>query len=242
MSYHILLVDDDKTFRDEFRDALDDYEVIEASSGQEAIDILKKPNDLDLVILDVMMPGMKGTEVLKGMKRIAPNLAIIIITGFSSTHVAVEALKGHADDYIEKPIDIIKTKTIIANILKSKDDGDGIDSMNIKGKVGRTKLFAERNFHKKVTLDDAAKTVGLSPKYLSRIFKEETGVGFSEFRIEIKVQKAKEMLKNTGYNVNQISDRLGYENAESFIRVFRKSAGCTPSEYRKKKTIPNQLR
>ena len=60
--------------------------------------LLRKPNEIDLVLLDVMMPGLSGTEVLREMKKLSPNLAIIILTGYSSKDVAIEALKGHADD------------------------------------------------------------------------------------------------------------------------------------------------
>ena len=61
----ILLVDDDSELREEIRDFLEDYGVTEVSSGDEALQILKKPNEIDLIILDVMMPGKNGLEVLK---------------------------------------------------------------------------------------------------------------------------------------------------------------------------------
>jgi len=232
MPYNILLVDDDRAFREEFREALEDYAFIEASTGQEALEILKKPNEIDLVILDVMMPGMKGTEVLKDMKRIAPDLGIIILTGYSSKDIAVDALKGHADDYMEKPVRINTAKEVIEKILCSKE-GNG-EAYDTHGNVERVKRFIERNFHKKVSLVDAAMAVSLSPKYLSRIFRQEAGVGFSDFKSQVKIENAKKWLTTTGYNVNQISDKLGYENVESFIRTFKKYAGATPSEYRKK--------
>ena len=57
------------------------------------------------MILDVNMPGSKGTEVLKDIKALYPDLGIIILTGHSSEDVAIEALKGHADEYLEKPLD-----------------------------------------------------------------------------------------------------------------------------------------
>lgn len=233
MPYNILVVDDSSAFREEFKDNFHDYHVIEASNGAQAIEILKKPNEIDLVVLDVMMPGMRGTDVLKEMKQIAPDLAIVIITGFTTASVAIDALKGHADDYLEKPVNIEKAREIIGAILKKREDGLGINSYDIKGKIDRVKRFAERNFEKMVSLDEAATTVGVSPKYLSRIFKEEAGVGFSNYRVQVKIEKAKDWLSKTGYNINQISDKLGYENTESFIRAFKKIAGCTPSEYRK---------
>ena len=232
MPYSILIVDDDREFREELREALDDFEVIEAASSEAALEILKRANEIDAVILDVMMPGMRGTDALCEMKRIAPDIGIIISTGYSSKDVAVDALKGHADDYIEKPVSIPRLKEILGRVVRSREPAP--DSLDIKGKVERVKQFAERNFNRKVTLEDAAAQVSLSPKYLSRVFKQETGMGFAEYRADVKIGKAKEMLKTTGYNVNQIAERLAYENAESFIRAFRKSSDCTPSEYRKR--------
>jgi YesN/AraC family two-component response regulator len=233
----ILLVDDDEDFRREFRYSLDEYEVIEASSGLEALQLLKKPNEIDLVILDVMMPGLSGTEVLKEIKNLAPELGIIILTGFSSKEVAVEALKGHADDYIEKPLDIEKTKEIIEHILAKKRGESYLNSNDIKSKIERVKHFVQRNFHKKVSLKDAAVAVCLSPKYLSRVFKQNTGMGFSRYKLAIKVKKAKEFLKKTGWNIEQISDRLGYQNIESFIRIFKKFTVQSPTEFRKKNKV-----
>jgi len=241
MPYNILLVDDDKEFREEFRDYLEDYQVIEASSGEEALEILNKPNVIDLVILDVMMPGLHGTEVLKEMKKIDPNLGIIILTGYSSEDVAIEALKGHADDYIQKPLDIDKTKEIIETLLETRKGEGDIDTLNIKGKIEKVKRFAERNYHKKVSLKDAAQAVYLSPKYLSRIFKQSTGKSFSNYKLKIKIEKAKELLSGTGYNVNQIAEKLGYENVESFIRLFKRLAEYTPTEYRKKFREKNKI-
>lgn len=241
MPYNILLVDDDKEFRDEFRDYLEDYQVIEASNGEEALKLLKKPNVIDLVIMDVMMPGLRGTEVLKEIRRIDPDLGIVILTGYSSEGVAIEALKGHADDYIQKPLDIDKTKEIIERLLETKKVKGDIDTNGIKGKIERVKDFAKRNYHKKVCLKDAAGAVFLSPKYLSRIFKQRTGKSFSEYKLKIKIEKAKELLSTTGYNVNQIAEKLGYENVESFIRFFKKLAKYTPTEYRKKIQRKNKI-
>lgn len=239
MPYNILLVDDDKEFREEFRDCFDDYQIVEASNGQEALSLLGKPNEVDLVILDVMMPGLRGTQVLKSIKEMSPGLGIIILTGHSSKDVAVEALKGHADEFIEKPMNVEKTKEIIDKLLADKDDSDDINSSGIQAKIERVKHFALRNYHKKVCLHDAAQAVALSPKYLSRIFKQNTGLGFNEFNLQIKIGKAKELLKETDSNIDQISDKLGYQNSESFIRIFKKLTKNTPTEYRKRNKIRN---
>jgi len=234
MPYNILLVDDDKEFRSEFKDCFEDYHIIEVSSGQEALQMLKKANEIDLVILDVMMPGLRGTEVLKAIKRIDPDLGIIILTGHGSKDVIVEALRGHADEYIEKPFHINKTKEIIEKVLELKNAKDTPYASGLNGKIERVKRFVQRNYHRKVCLKEAAQAVCLSPKYLSRIFKQKKNMRFSEYRLGIKIEKAKALLHDTGYNVDQISDKMGYQNAESFIRIFKKSTGLTPTQYRKR--------
>ena len=232
MSGKILLVDDNADFRDEFRDCLIEFDVEEASSGEEALEILGRPHEIDLVILDVNMPGISGTKALKKIKTMKEDIGVIILTGYSTKDIAVEALRGNADDYLEKPIDIEKTKKVIDDVLRHKRGEDDINSTDIKGKVERIKRFIERNIHKRLRLSDAAEVVYLSPKYLSRIFKEHAGVGFSEYRLNVKMERACRQLRDTGYSVSQIAYDLGYRNAESFIRRFKEITGHTPSEYR----------
>lgn len=234
MSQKILIVDDDEELRSELRDYLDDYDVVEASDGRLALKILERANEIGAVILDVMMPGLNGIDVLTEIKRIDPNLGIVILTGHSSKEVAIEALQGQADDYIEKPADIPKIKESIERLLKKRHPEDEIDTNTLEGKIAKVKQFTEKNVLKKISLNDAAQAVCLSPKYLSRAFKEATGQGYSDFRLDTKIKKAKELLAKSGYNVDQISDKLGYENTESFIRQFKKRARLTPTEYRNK--------
>lgn len=231
MPSKILLVDDDRDFREEFKECFDAYDILEASDGEKALAILKRPNDIDLVILDVRMPGIKGTEVLRQMKRIAPDLGIIILTAHSSEDTAIEALKGRADDYIEKPMDPEKTREIVEGMLDKKA---GLSHEGgLLNKVEKAMRFMERNRYKKVSLKDAAGSVSLSPKYFSRIFKETTGKGFNQYRREIMLKEAKSLLEKTGLNIDQIAEKIGYKNTESFTRLFRDMARMTPSGYRK---------
>jgi len=230
----ILLIDDDQIFRSEFKDCFEEYDVEEASNGEEALKILKKPNEIDLVISDINMPGMDGIEVLRKIKEISPELNVVILTGHGSKEVVIKALRGLASNYIEKPLNIDKTKEIIENLLAKKRGESDYNSTDLKGKIKRVKRFVQRNCFKKVRLEDAASIVYLSPKYLSRTFKQYTGVGFSEYRLALKTKKAKTLLKSTAYNIDYIADKMGYQNTESFIRQFKKITGLAPTQYRKK--------
>ena len=230
----ILLVDDDEIFREEFVECFSGYGFIQAADGNEALKILKKPNEIDLVIMDVRMPGIDGLSLLEKINEIASDVGTIIVTGYSSKEVVLRALRGKADDYMEKPFDLEKARVVIEKVLNAKNGGYRNDAADTAGKIEHVKRFLSRNSSRKVSLKDAAEAVCLSPKYLSRIFQEREGTGFNEYKLELKMTEAKNLLKETAYNVDQISEKLGYQNTESFIRQFKKTAGQTPSGYRKK--------
>jgi YesN/AraC family two-component response regulator len=233
MAFQVLIVDDDADFVEELASLLEDFELRFAENGDEAVALLARPNEIDVVILDVKMPGMSGTEVLKKIKKIDPEIYVIIITGYSTKEVAVESLKGHADDYIEKPLEISKVRGIVGRLYQVRR-GPDIAMNGIRAKVERVKQFAERNAKKRVTLKEAARIVCLSPKYLSRAFKEHTGRGFKEYQIHMTLKEAEKLLLGTDYTVEQIALEMGYENPESFFRIFKKFKGVSPGEYREK--------
>ena len=227
MAHSVLIVDDDKHFRSEFRAILEkEYDVFEAATGEKALEIIKQPNMIDLVMLDVRMPGMQGTEVLKHMKHQDPGLIIIIFTGYGSKEVIIEALQQHADDFLEKPLKIETTLQRIKQHLLHKQNA-------VKGVIGKLKFFLEKNFDKDVGLKEASQIVCLSPKYISKIFKEETGTGFNTYKLRLKIARAKELLQAQVYNINEIANKIGYMNVESFIRIFKKQEGLTPAEYKR---------
>ena len=233
MAYTMLLVDDDQDFRYLLSSRLSSqYEVIEAASGPEALAVLEKPNQVDVVLVDEMMPGMRGIETLQRIRKLSPAVKTILMTGHSSKEMVVNALRARADDFVEKPQGLDRLPQVIDELLRAKEGRHDLDACDTHLKIKKVQYFVERNFDRRVTLKDAAAAVCFSPKYLSRLFKQETGDGFSHFRSGLRIKKAKELLEKTGYGVGQISDKLGYQNVESFIRAFRKMTGTTPTVYR----------
>lgn len=84
-----------------------------------------------------------------------------------------------------------------------------------------------------LTLLEVAQSVGLSEKYFTNRFSKETGETFSSYLTQLRIQKAKELLRTTTFKSYEISEMVGYRNAEHFTRVFKKETGCTPAQYRK---------
>ena len=228
----ILLVDDNARLRADFKLWFEEYDIAEAASAQEALDLLARPNDIDLVIMDVQMPGIDGLTALEKIKASAPEKSVIIMTGFSTKAVVLRALTAKADNYIEKPFELKTMRAAIEKELLAKSGAGRPDEMNTAGKIAQVKRFLENNRFKKLTLQDAARAVFMSPKYLSRVFREKTGTGFNDYKLKVKMKQAKVMLRATGSSVKQISAKLGYANVESFIRQFEKTEKRTPSCYR----------
>jgi YesN/AraC family two-component response regulator len=237
MANTILIIDDDKELRAEFSEYFSEYTVIEAVDGATALKILKKPHEIDLVILDVRLPEMNGLEVLRRIKDLDPTLIIIIQTGFGSKDVAIEALQGNADDFIEKPFDPEKTRKVLEKHFAKKQKTVSGNFNQAEEIVQRITAYIQRNYLKKISLQDIANAVFLSPKYISRIFKEKLNMSIGDFKLQQKIKKAQELLLTTNDSIEQISDAIGYQNAESFIRLFKKLTAQTPTEFRHKKKV-----
>jgi len=118
----ILIVDDEKDFVEMFslRLTRQGEKVSAAYSGQEALDLLEK-TQIDVVILDIRMPGMDGIETLKKIKATHPLVEVILLTGHGSTETAVEGMKEGAFDYLMKPSDFEDISAKLANAWKRKD-------------------------------------------------------------------------------------------------------------------------
>jgi nitrogen regulation protein NR(I) len=107
MAERILVVDDDKNIRYSLKRMFEEkkLEVMEAKNGQEAVAYIQD-RDVDLVLMDVRMPGITGLEVLKEIRKSNPKLLIIMMTAYGTTETAIEAMKFGAFDYILKPFNI----------------------------------------------------------------------------------------------------------------------------------------
>ncbi|HEX7807726.1 MAG TPA: sigma-54 dependent transcriptional regulator [Thermoanaerobaculia bacterium] len=114
----ILIVDDEEVLRDVLEVVLrrEGFDVITASSGEEALSILDSTEEVDLTILDVMLPGISGIDTLRAMRIANPNLPVIVITASSSIDGAIEAMKQGAFHYIPKPF---KNEEVVITVNKA---------------------------------------------------------------------------------------------------------------------------
>ena len=118
----VMVVDDDVAFVETLskRLAKRNLGVVRAHSGLEAIGKLGEERDIDIVVLDVKMPGMTGIDTLKEMKKFYPLVEVIILTGHASVSSAIEGMKLGAFDYLLKPCDMDQLMAKIAEAEAKK--------------------------------------------------------------------------------------------------------------------------
>ena len=103
--------------------------------------------------------------------------------------------------------------------------------------IGRVIDYINKNFNSEITLNQVADEVGLSPQYLSKIFKENYGINFIDYITKKRIKYAEELLLNSGKSIKEISCLVGYEDPNYFSRIFKKDTGCTPSQFRLQKAM-----
>ena len=113
----------------------------------------------------------------------------------------------------------VRMHSLRINAASSKQVAEAIDYIYV-------------HIRERLTVDDIAKAVNISPTYLSRIFKQEIGVSISEYIRRRKIDMAKNLLRFTDYSLVDIANMLSYSSQSHFIQQFRSSTGMTPKVYR----------
>ena len=107
-----------------------------------------------------------------------------------------------------------------------------IRSQEPDGIITRSQEYIRQNFRKDLSLEEVAREAGISPYYFSKLFKEETGVNFSEYLTGLRIETARQLLMNRELSIKQVCVDSGYANPNYFSRIFKKWTGITPTEFR----------
>jgi two-component system response regulator PilR (NtrC family) len=142
MTMRVLVVDDEEVLRDVLEVVLrrEGFDVIAAASGEEALSVLDA-EEVDLVILDVMLPGISGIDTLRAIRIANPTLPVIVITAFSSIDGAIEAMKHGAFHYIPKPF---KNEEVVLTVNKALEQRR-LSSENERLKAELSEKFSYAN-------------------------------------------------------------------------------------------------
>lgn len=95
--------------------------------------------------------------------------------------------------------------------------------------------FIRKNYQNNITLQDIADAVHVSSAYVSRLYRNKTGITITEAINNIRIEQAKLLLEQSSWRVYEVAQQVGFEDAAYFTNVFTKRVGCSPSEYRNHK-------
>jgi two-component system response regulator YesN len=101
------------------------------------------------------------------------------------------------------------------------------------GQIRQAKIYIEENYMKNITLEDLGSYLGFNSSYFSSLFKKETGVSFVEYLSKIRIEKAKELLKEPGLRIQDVCLMVGYNDVKYFTKLFIRHTGLKPNEFRK---------
>ncbi|MGQ0504673.1 MAG: response regulator [Myxococcaceae bacterium] len=177
MQIRILVVDDEQDNCDYLKLILskEGYEVTTLSDPTRAVETLRQ-DDYHLVVLDMMMPQMSGTEVLEQIRKIDSDIAVIVATAYPNVDTAVASLRGQASDYVKKPLDPPVFLATVRNALARKGLSKDPEA-DLHRAIGRVIRDARKN--QELTLKQLARRTDLSVSLLSQIERAESSASIS---------------------------------------------------------------
>jgi len=212
--------------------------------------------DADLIICDVLMPGLTGFEVTRKLKNDfdTSHIPIILLTAMSSAENHLKGVESGADAYITKPF---SPKLLLARafqLIKQREklrkkfsDDPGMITPAIctseKDKQFADKLQAileEQISNSEFAVDDLASVMGLGRSTFYRKVRGITGYSPNEYMRIIRMKKAAELLLENRYTVAEVSYKIGIEDPFYFSKCFKKQFGVSPSVYLRGKNDPEE--
>lgn len=252
----LLLIDDNKDIREMVSELMkDEYNIIVASDGKEGI---RKANKYvpDLIICDVMMPEMDGMECCAKLKSetLTSHIPVLMLTACTLDEQQVEGLKSGADAYISKPFSTPVLKAQAASLIANRNRIKDVLSSPVHSvtAVSRNQLPAissqtdiDDDFYQKflmvferkmgdpdLNVEAIANELGFERTQLYRKIKAITNYSPVELMRNLRLKKARTLLKTTDKSISEICYEVGFSTPAYFSKCYREHFGETPSETR----------
>ena len=249
--YRVMLVDDEPIIVEGLMRSVEWEKwncrvVAMANDGVEGKRLIEEERP-DIVFLDICMPEMDGLRMIASIHSEFPNLEVCVLTGYRDFEYAREAIRLGVTRFLLKPSNMDEIEEAIeamrANLQKKGNFGDSEpkdeaeetkESSSSSFIVKNALAYIEENYTQKLTLSEVAEKNYVSQWHLSKLLNRHTGQSFSDILNHVRIERAKELLKDPALRIGDISEQVGFLDMAHFSRVFKKQEGVTANEYRNK--------
>ena len=248
--YTVLVVEDNITLRSFIKEILKaNYNIIEAENGEVALNLASKHLP-DLIISDVIMPKMVGTELCSRIKTNfeTSHIPVILLTSRSSLVYKFQGLESGADDYLSKPFELKELVLKVKNILETKNrlkekllSRDNLTLPNASLTSIDEKMFnkayviVKNNIaNEAFNVNQFSEDLGVSRSMLFVKIKAWANLTPKDFIQEIRLKYAARLLEVDKFTIAEISQKVGFKRQKYFSACFQKKYGLTPTKYSQK--------
>ncbi len=214
---------------------------------------LNKPG---IICFDFDCPFVQGLSLLRSIKQKFPSIPILMLTEHHSESLVLWALRSRVWDYFVKPVNdkslasillqvealgdvnvnrenrkLVLPRSLVQGCENDTSSENGRDKT--KNAIEKAIFYLNNNLSKKIIAKEVASHCGMSPFHFSRSFKQVCGVTFSDYLLERRITKAKELIYDHNVSITSVCYDVGFRDLSYFSRVFKRYHGMTPSEYRK---------
>ena len=247
----ILVADDEGYEREILGEILDkrfgrEVEVRMVENGRLAVDAAALWA-ADVALMDIEMPGISGIDASRQILAQRPECKIIFVTAYSLFTYAHEAVRLGACDYILKPVDPDDVERAVRRAAAQADASRQLEAMASSGELlesgsydkaavlmGKVKKYLQHNYMMyDISLDSVSAMLKLNASYFSSLFKRTFGVNFLDYLTQLRMDAARELLRDPLRSTAEVAGMVGYESANYFTRAFKKNVGMTPTDYRR---------
>lgn len=190
----------------------------------------------DLIITDICMGEMSGLDMVEECRRQGIPSMFIVISGHSDFGYAQRALNNGACHFMLKPVDAGEGLRMLMKV-RDRLTHKGVPEASHHRAMDEIMQYMREHYQQRLALEDVADHFYMNKTYLSELFKKETGKSFVQFKNEIRVERAKVLLRNSDELISSISQQCGFEDAGYFSTVFKLMTQLTPQQYRNEKRV-----
>jgi len=197
--------------------------IVEAASGAALVEAASSAAP-DCAFVDVRMPGMDGLAAIEAASPLCPLAKWVVVSSHAEFEYARGALRLGVTEYLLKPVRPEELRLCVERL------GVGPASPAEDRVLGPVIDYLGRNFNADASVAEAAELAGVTPNYLSALFRRKTGTTISEHLARLRIEEAGRLIREEGLSVAEAARAVGYADVRHFTRKFKSIAGSLPSD------------